>query len=107
MRKIEVPTDSVPEFQLGDTVADIQQKREWREESEREDAQQQQQREEKARREETRVEELHSQEEGHPGKRTTRERSDSETEAAGGEAGPSLLHYKKGHMTKVYFIDSD
>ena len=25
VRKIEVPTDSVPEFELGDTAADIQQ----------------------------------------------------------------------------------
>ena len=31
VRKIKVPTDSVPEFELGDTVADIQQRREERE----------------------------------------------------------------------------
>ena len=42
--KIEVPTDSVPEFKLGDTVADIQRMREEREAREREEAQQQQQR---------------------------------------------------------------
>ena len=33
--------------------------------------------------------------------------SDTETEAAGGEAGPSQSHYKKGHMTNVYLTDSD
>ena len=32
LRRIEVPTDSVPEFELGDTEADIQQRREKREE---------------------------------------------------------------------------
>ena len=31
MRKVEVPTDSVPEFELGDTAADIQWRREERE----------------------------------------------------------------------------
>ena len=63
MRKTEVPTDSVPEFELGDTAADIQQRRQEREAREREEAQQQQQREE-ARREEARVEETNLQEEG-------------------------------------------
>ena len=40
-----------------------------------------------ARMEEARVEELHSQEEGQPEKRPRIERSDTETEAVGGEAG--------------------
>ena len=31
MKKLEVPTDSVPEFELGDTAADIQQRKEKRE----------------------------------------------------------------------------
>ena len=55
------------------------------------------------------MEESHSpsQEEGHPEKRPRTERSDTETEAAGGEAGPSQSHYKKGHMTNVYLTDSD
>ena len=35
MRKIDVPTDSVPEFELGDTVADIQQRKEENEARER------------------------------------------------------------------------
>ena len=63
MRKIEVPTDSVPEFELKDTVGDIQWRREERDARERGDAQKQ--REEGARREEeARMEETHSQEEG-------------------------------------------
>ena len=33
------------------------------------------------------------------------ERSDTETDAAGGEEGPS--RYKQGHMTNVYLTDSD
>ena len=49
VRKTEVPNDSVPEFELRDTVADIQQRREDREAKEKEEAQQQQQREEEAR----------------------------------------------------------
>ena len=97
--KIEVPTDSVPEFQLGDTAADIQRRREKREAREREEAQQQ--REEEARGEGARVEESHSQEEGHPEKRPRSERSD--TEAAGGEVGTSKSHY----MTNIYLTDSD
>ena len=52
-------------------------------------------------------EESHSQEEGHPEKRPRRERSDAETEAAGGEAGMSQSRYKKGHMTNIYLADSD
>ena len=52
LRKIEVPTDSVPEFELADTAEDIQRSRE--------EAQIQQQREEEARRGEASVEESHS-----------------------------------------------
>ena len=54
MWKIEIPTDSVPKFELGDTVADTQQRREEREAREREVAQKQ--REEEARMEEARRE---------------------------------------------------
>ena len=63
-RKIEVPTDSVPEFELRDKAADIQQVRQKREARGKEEAAQQQQREEEAWGEEARVEETHSQEEG-------------------------------------------
>ena len=42
VRKIEVPTDSVHEFDLEETAADIQQRREEREAREGEEAQQQQ-----------------------------------------------------------------
>ena len=45
VRKIEVATDSVPEFELEATVVDIQQRRQGREAREREEAQQQQWRE--------------------------------------------------------------
>ena len=37
VKKIEVPRDSVPEFELGDTAADIQWRREEREAREREE----------------------------------------------------------------------
>ena len=55
VRKIKVPTDSVPEFELSDTVTDIQRMREEREEREREE--QAQKREGKSRREEARRDE--------------------------------------------------
>ena len=51
VRKIEDPTDSVPEFELGDTVVDIQWRREEREAREREE-EAQKHRDEEARREE-------------------------------------------------------
>ena len=41
LRKIEVPNNSVPKYEVGDTVADIQQRREEREARERKEAQQQ------------------------------------------------------------------
>ena len=59
VRTIEVPTDSVPEFELGDTVADMQQRTGEREAREREEVAQRQ-KEEEAKREEARMEETHS-----------------------------------------------
>ena len=53
------------------------------------------------------MEESHTQEDGQPEKRPRTERSDTETEAVGGEAGPSQSRYKKQHMTNVYLTDSD
>ena len=35
------------------------------------------------------------------------ERSDTETEAAAGEAGASESHYRKGHITNINLTDSD
>ena len=37
-------------------------------------------------------------------KKTRKERSDTETKAAGGEAGTSQSSYKKGHMTNDQHI---
>ena len=58
----EVPTDSVPEIELGDTAADIQWRREERVVRERKEAQKQ--REDEARREEVGLEETNSKEKG-------------------------------------------
>ena len=46
-------------------------------------------------------------EEEQPEKRPMAERSDTEAEAAGREAGPSQSHYKKVHMTNIFLTDSD
>ena len=81
-----------------DTAADIQQRRQDRE---REEAQQKQQREE------ARTEESHLQEKGVAEKRHRIEKSDTETEAVGGEAVPSQSQYRKGHMSNIYLTDSD
>ena len=105
MRTIEVPTDIFPEFELRDTVVDLQRGRKERKAREGEEAQQQ--KEEEVRRKEAKAEELHLQKEGHPEKRPRTERSDTKTEAAGGEAGPSQSRFKKGHMANVYHTDSD
>ena len=40
-------------------------------------------------------------------KRPRTGRCDTETEAAGGEAGASQSHYKKGQMTNIYLTDSE
>ena len=51
--------------------------------------------------------ESHSQEEGVAEKRPRTEKSDTETEAVGGEVGLSQSRYKKGHMTNIYLTDLD
>ena len=76
---------SVPEFELGDTAADIQQRREEREAREREEKAQKQR--EEARREEARRK-LHLPEEGVAEKNARTDKIDTETEA-GGEMGIS------------------
>ena len=50
------------------------------------------------------MEESHTKGEGQPDNSSRIERSDTETEAAGGEAGPSQSLYKKRHMI---LTDSD
>ena len=76
VRKKQIPTDSVPEFELKEQAADIQQRREERETREREEEAQKQ-------REEARLTRG-----GSCRKRAWTEESDTETEA-GGEAGTS------------------
>ena len=80
VRKIEIPSDSVPECELGNTVADIQWRREEKEAIEREG--------------------------GGKSGGNSHKRSDIKTEAVGREVGPSQSQYKKGHMTNIYMMDS-
>ena len=58
-------------------------------------------------REEARAKKSHSQEEEVAEKRPRTERSGTETEADGGEAGSHMRRYKKGHMTNIYLTNSD
>ena len=96
VRKIEVPTDTSTKFELGDTAAFIQRRREEREAREREEA----------KREKT----THSAEEGVAKKcaRTDRSHTEMDTEV-GGEVGRSQAHsrHKKRHMTNIYLTDLD
>ena len=79
VRKIVVPTDSVPKFELEDTAADIR-KREEREERERKEAQKQRGWGRSGGRRKARVEETHSQKKGVVEKRPRTERRDTETD---------------------------
>ena len=93
VRKIEVPTDSVHKYKLGDTAADIQWRREERETREREGEAQKQGEEKPLAR-------------GGSGRKACKDRqSDTETEAGRGETSQS--RYKKGHMTNIYLTGSD
>ena len=95
MRKIEIHLDTPAEFELGDTVADIQRRMEESEIREREEETQKQK--EEARRDKTTI----STEEGVAEKRARTDRSGTEMDAeVGGEAGTSQLHSrnKKGHI---------
>ena len=106
MRKIEVPTDTPTEFELGDTAADIQRRREKREARERG------------------TETGRSEVEG--GKKNggnytlcrggsgriacKTNRSDTEMDTEGGgeaDTSQSESRHKEGHMTNIYLIDLD
>ena len=100
--RIEVPTDSVPEFELGDTT-DIQRRRE---EGEREEQAQRQREEEARSKEEARTEETYSPKEGVAEKQQQTKNSDTETEAGGEAATSSHSCYKMGHMTKMLLTHS-
>ena len=81
LRKTDVP-DGVPEFDSGDTGADIQHRMEERETRQREE-EAQIQRKEEVRSEEARTKETHSQQERVEEKNPRIEKSDIETEAGG------------------------
>ena len=107
MRKIEVSTNKLIEFELGDTAPDIQRSeekeqrggggRETTEGGDREGGSQE-------------GGKSTATEEGVAIKRPRTERSDSEMDTeGGGEVGTSQSQsrFKKGHMTSIYLTDSD
>ena len=101
MRKIEVPTDSPTEFELRDTVADIQRRRNEREQREKAAKQQREKREmEEARRAET----LQSTEEGGAKKHPRTDRNDNKMDTEGGreDTSQSQSSCKKGLMTNIF-----
>ena len=106
LRSIEVPTDSVPEFDLVDYSSRYTVK-EGGEEARKRDEKAQKQREEA-----TREETTHSAVEEVSGKHARIDKSDTEMDMCTegeGEAGTSQSHstHKKGHMTNIYLTDLD
>ena len=104
VRKIEVPTDSVPEFEWWGTATDM---KEGGEGGKREGGGTTTATEGGGGKEGGGRSGGITQEEGQPEKRPRTERSDTETEADGREAGTLQSRYKKGDMTNVFFTDSD
>ena len=94
---------------MGDTAADIQNRREERQAREREEEVKKQREErhrEKARREKIK----YSAEEGVAEKHARTDRSDTEMDIEGGgqvSISQSQFRHKKGHMTNIYLTDSD
>ena len=104
-RKIDVPTDNIPEFELGDTAADIQQMRLEGEQR-------------RGRRHSNRGKKRHGGRWQERRNHTCKRRGIHEKgpgpkkvtlkpEPARGEAGPSQSCFKKEHMTNIYLTDSD
>ena len=93
-RKIEVPTDIQPQFQLGDRAEDIERRRREREEREERERIEQEERDRERMKRERREE---SQERGEK-----RARSDTDTDV---ESTPS--RQKKGQMKSIFLSDSD
>ena len=87
VRKIKVPTDTPTEFELGDTAADTH-RREEGEQKERGRKRHRNRGRQKARRQET----TYLAEEGVAEKHAKTDRSDTEMDTEGGEAGTSQLH---------------
>ena len=93
-RKIEVPTDTQPQFELGDTAEDIERRRREREREEREERREQEERDRERMERERREE---SQERGEK-----RARTDMDTDVESTQS-----RQKKGQMKSIFLSDSD
>ena len=93
---------------MGDTAADVQRRRQEREQREREEAEKQQ-KGEREREEARKAETPQSSEKAVIEKRPRTERSVGEMDTEGGEASTSQSQpkHKKGHMTNLSLTDSD
>ena len=92
-RKIEVPTDTQPQFELGDTAADIERRRREREErDERERIEQEDRDRERMERE--------REESPERGEKSVRTDTDTDVES-------TQSRYKKGQMKSIFLSDSD
>ena len=93
-RKIEVPTDTQPQFELGDTAEDIVRRRREREER---DERERREQEERARERMERERREESQERGEK-----RVRTDTDTDVESTQS-----RQKKGQMKSIFLNDSD
>ena len=93
-RKIEVPTESLPQFQLGDTAEDIERRRREREEREERERREQEERD-RERMERERREECQER-----GEKRARTGTDTDVES-------TQSRQKKGQMKCIFLSDSD
>ena len=93
-RKIEVPTDTQPQFELGDTAEDIERRRRKREERD------ERERREQAERDRERIERERREESQKRGEKRTRTDTDTYVESI-------QSRQKKGQMKSIFLSDSD
>ena len=92
-RKIEVPTDTQPQFELGDTAADIERRRREREEKDEREKREQEERDR---------ERLEREREESPERGEKRVRTDTDADVESTQS-----RQKKGQMKSILLSDSD
>ena len=92
-RKIEVPTDTQPQFELGDTAEDIERRRREREERDERESKKQEERDRERMERESREEEERGEK---------RARTDTDTDVESTQS-----RQKKGQIKSIFLSDSD
>ena len=92
-RKIEVPTDTQPQFELGDTAEDIERKRRERKERDERERREQEERDR---------ERMEKERQESPERGQKRVRTDTDTDVESTQS-----RQKKGEMKSIFLSDSD